>query len=599
MIKDSDYKRVLDAIASPILIAFPLYDQSKNEIKDFEIEYLNEALSNLTQNLFSVHMKLSECIKDLSETVHWLQIGVECFLTKRSVEKSFYSNLGSCWIRIVVNSMLDGYICLTVSDISKDKENEQKLRNQNMRLAALTDELSTSRNDLKKKFNNIQTLNDQLQFAAYHDTLTNLYNRAWYNKCIASAIDKAARNRGKFGLVIIDIDGIKAVNDSQGLKAGDELLRKAAATLRRLESDTCKAFRFGGDEFIMLNESIVSRMDMKILADTMLSQFKAAGLSISGGISVYPDDSDKAEDLLKYSDMAKSEVKVSGKGRIEFFEKVMKEKFLQKMNIENKLSKAMDSNVFQLYFQPQFDVASGLLRGFEALIRWYDDDLGWISPEKFIPLAEESRLVIPLGDWVIDTALKTLKEWEDKYSFDGIISVNVSPLQLRRSDFIDELIKKVNCYGVDVRHLELEITEGMLIENLQETVEKLKQIRDMGMGISLDDFGTGYSSLRYLQILPLTTLKIDKSFISNISAKDGVEADITESIVSLVSKLGLDTIAEGVETPAQLDMLKKFNCHNVQGFLKGKPMPVDLCERMLKGDTSAVLTINNNTPESL
>ncbi|MBO4319294.1 MAG: EAL domain-containing protein [Treponema sp.] len=158
---------------------------------------------------------------------------------------------------------------------------------------------------------------------------------------------------------------------------------------------------------------------------------------------------------------------------------------------------------------------------------------------------------------------------------------------------------RIDKYGIKVKHLEIEITEGMFIDNVSDTVAKLNKIREMGIGISLDDFGTGYSSLRYLQILPLTTLKIDKSFISNISEADGVEANITESIVSLVSKMGLDTIAEGVETDSQLNMLKKFNCHNVQGFLKGKPMPVDLCERMLNGDNSAILTIKNETPESL
>lgn len=198
----------------------------------------------------------------------------------------------------------------------------------------------------------------------------------------------------------------------------------------------------------------------------------------------------------------------------------------------------------------------------------------------------------------MDTALSTIRTWENDYNFDGIVSVNVSPIQFKKDNFIDELIKKINRHGIDVRHLEIEITEGMLIDSIDETVAKLKEIRNMGIGISLDDFGTGYSSLRYLQVLPLTTLKIDRSFISNIAEQNGVEADITESIVNLVSKMGLDTIAEGVETDAQLNVLKKFNCHNVQGFLKGKPMPAEMCSRMLAGDKSAILTMENKTPES-
>ncbi|MBP5752057.1 MAG: EAL domain-containing protein, partial [Treponema sp.] len=322
------------------------------------------------------------------------------------------------------------------------------------------------------------------------------------------------------------------------------------------------------------------------------------GIGVSGGITIFPDDSRKPSDLLKFADMAMVEVKKNGKNSIYFFQKMMEEKFLKKICIENKLTKALSEDLFMLYFQPQFDVLTGKLRGFEALLRWHDDELGWIRPDQFIPLAEETQLVIPLGEWVMETAIKTLARWEKDFNFSGIISVNVSPLQFKKDDFIYNLKDKINHHGIKVEHLEIEITEGMFIDNMPDTVAKLNEIRSMGIGISLDDFGTGYSSLRYLQILPLTTLKIDKSFISNISEANGVEANITESIVSLVSKMGLDTIAEGVETDSQLDMLKKFNCHNVQGFLKGKPMPVDLCERMLNGDTSAILTIKNITPES-
>ena len=199
---------------------------------------------------------------------------------------------------------------------------------------------------------------------------------------------------------------------------------------------------------------------------------------------------------------------------------------------------------------------------------------------------------------MLDTALATLQKWQKLYSFAGIMSVNVSPVQLKESDFIDILGEKIKQYEIDPKFLEIEITEGVLIDNMQETVKKLNRIRAMGIGISLDDFGTGYSSLRYLQILPLTTLKIDKSFIANISSKDGVEANITDSIITMVTNMGLDTIAEGVETGDQLDMLKKINCHNIQGFLKGKPMPADICERVLNGDNSALLTIDND-PETL
>ena len=195
----------------------------------------------------------------------------------------------------------------------------------------------------------------------------------------------------------------------------------------------------------------------------------------------------------------------------------MQEKFLSKLNIETKLSRAMVEKNFQLYYQPQFYTQSEKLRGFEALLRWYDDELGWISPEQFVPLAEETHLVIPLGNWVLDTALRTLSEWEQRFDFDGIMSVNVSPIQFCQDDFIPKFLHKIDFYKITPRHLEIEITEGVLIENVESVIAKLNEVKNLGIGISLDDFGTGYSSLRYLQMLPLTTLKIDKSFIKNIA----------------------------------------------------------------------------------
>src|SRR5574344_450514 len=597
MLENADFKNVLDNFSTPTLVAKPLRDGA-NEIGDFSIEYINHAFSTKTQNIISAGTLFSSFNKKLSSDVAWFTMAGQTQQSDKPVEFTFFSVQLNCWLKLVMNSVSGDYIAVTVIDMSVEKEHEQQLRRQNLRLASLTDELSLSRTNLRNKLDSIETLNQQLQFAAYHDTMTNLYNRAWFNNCLASAIVSASHDNSKFGMILIDIDDMKNINDSRGHNAGDEYIRQAATILRKLERDTITPFRFGGDEFLVLVQNIKTRDSMVTIGDALLESFNTAGVKISGGISIYPDDSVQAEELMKFSDMAMFDVKKNGKNNISFFHQIMQEKFLRKMNIETRLSKAMADKCFQLYFQPQFDVATNDLRGFEALLRWHDDDLGWISPEQFIPLAEESRLVIPLGDWVLDTALATLQKWEAQFNFNGIISVNVSPVQLNKSDFIDMLTAKIAQYKITPKKLEIEITEGVLIDNMQETVKKLNQIRNMGIGISLEDFGTGYSSLRYLQILPLTTLKIDKSFIANISAKDGVEANITDSIISMVTRMGLDTIAEGVETDSQLDMLKKINCHNIQGFLKGKPMPSELCERVLSGDKNAIITIDND-PENL
>ena len=263
--------------------------------------------------------------------------------------------------------------------------------------------------------------------------------------------------------------------------------------------------------------------------------------------------------------------------------------FIQQLTMQTRMTTAVLENKFEQYYQPQFDVQTGVLRGFEALIRWNDEQLGPISPSVFIPLAEESGLIIPIGKWVMETAFQTLKKWENDYNFDGVMSVNVSPVQLKQESFIPELKELIKKHDINPSLLEIEVTEGVLIHNMNNTIEKLNAIKEMGIRISLDDFGTGYSSLSYLQKLPLNTLKIDKAFINDITAQDGVQANITSSIINMVDKMGLETIAEGVEHTEQLDLLSKFNCTVVQGFLRGKPMPFNLCDDYLAGNKDALL----------
>jgi len=260
----------------------------------------------------------------------------------------------------------------------------------------------------------------------------------------------------------------------------------------------------------------------------------------------------------------------------------MQETLLARLNMERRMFITLEEEKFLLFYQPQYDVASKTLRGFEALVRWFDPELGYVNPAKFIPVAEETRVIIALGDWIMRTACKTLRDWYDQFNFTGILSVNVSPVQLKKASFLDDLRGIIAEYGIKPMTLEIEITEGVLIDNFEASIKLLQEIKDLGVGISLDDFGTGYSSLSYLQFLPLTTLKIDKSFIANITKDKSIEFDITDAIVNLVNKLGLDTIAEGVETDDQLDVIQRINCKTIQGFLTGKPMSKSDCEKMIQ-----------------
>lgn len=579
MLELSEYKTILDTIPAAVIIAVPV--KQDEQITDFSIVYVNECFRNLTKNFIKEGVLFSSFKEKISQDISWFDMAVETIKTKKTIEETFYSHNFSIWIQLVAKCVPGDYVAVSLTNVSQAKEYESALSEQNKKLEEVTSQLKSSRLNLDSQLKNIQQLNEQLLFAAYHDSLTDLYNRAWLSTMMKVQIKEATEKNEKFGILLFDIDNMKDINDSRGHNAGDELLKQVATILKLMESKTVTATRFGGDEFVLLYKDIKDRDEAIEISKKALRFLNAEGIGISGGISIFPDDSKKTEDLLKFADMAKIEAKKNGKNNVACFHSLMQEKFLSKLNIETKMSKAMASRNFQLYYQPQFDAKTKELRGFEALLRWYDSDLGWISPEQFIPLAEETHLVVPLGDWVMTTALATIKEWEMKFSFNGIISVNVSPVQFVQEDFIEKLFKKIEKSGIDKKHLEIEITEGVLIDNVEDTISKLNKIREQGVGLSLDDFGTGYSSLRYLQLLPLTTLKIDKSFVSNIAAKDGFEANLTESIISLVSKMGLNTIAEGVENEEQLKMIQKFNCRTIQGFLLGKPMPKEQCEKLL------------------
>ena len=579
MLELSEYKTILDTIPAAVIIAVPVKQDEK--ITDFSIVYVNECFRNLTKNFIKEGVLFSSFKEKISQDINWFDMAVETIKTKKTIEETFYSHNFSIWIQLVEKCVPGDYVAVSLTNVSQAKEYESALSEQNKKLEEVTSQLKSSRLNLDSQLKNIQQLNEQLLFAAYHDSLTDLYNRSWLSTMMKVQIKETTEKNEKFGILLFDIDNMKDINDSRGHNAGDELLKQVATILKLMESKTVTATRFGGDEFVLLYKNIKDRAEAIEISKKALRFLNAEGIGISGGISIFPDDSKKTEDLLKFADMAKIEAKKNGKNNVACFHSLMQEKFLSKLNIETKMSKAMASRNFQLYYQPQFDAKTKELRGFEALLRWYDSDLGWISPEQFIPLAEETHLVVPLGDWVMTTALATIKEWEMKFSFNGIMSVNVSPVQFVQEDFIEKLFKKIEKSGIDKKHLEIEITEGVLIDNVEDTISKLNKIREQGVGLSLDDFGTGYSSLRYLQLLPLTTLKIDKSFVSNIAEKDGFEAKLTESIISLVSKMGLNTIAEGVENEEQLKMIQKFNCRTIQGFLLGKPMPKEQCEKLL------------------
>ncbi len=562
MLKLDAFKEIVEKSATPLLVVTPKYLKD-GSIGDFELSFANEAFSKRFPNLVGTYEYYSQAVKKLTIQQEWLTMAKKAMESKDVVNWIFYSDVAQAYFKVSMNTAGEDLLSISLSDITDNMKSAQ-----------------------------------MLEHLAFHDELTGLKNFRQLKIDLENMIISRKNSKANFGIIMFNIDNMKYINDSQGRAAGDQLIINAGNILKRFETNKhIKAYRTAGDDFVVLVNDIDSKDTLLNTGDVLLEIFNADGIQFSAGISVYPDDSENAEELIKFADMAMYDVKKKSKNDLGFFQATMQERFLGRLKIQNRLNNALENNSFQLYYQPQFDVASGKLRGFEALLRWHDAELGWINPEQFIPIAEETRLVVDIGDWVMRTALASLAAWKEKFGFDGIMSVNVSPVQLKKPTFIFDLAEMMRANHTDPKNLEIEITEGMLIENKEEAISILRQIRDMGIGVSLDDFGTGYSSLSYLQALPITTLKIDKSFISNITSEDGVEANITDSIVSMVTKMGLDTIAEGVEKPEQLKLLHDIKCHNIQGFLKGKPMSFDRCEKVLSGDESAFLTIENDTEE--
>ena len=544
----------MNSISSPLIVARPIILPQGQ--KDFELVFFNEAFSRTVSKTILKFHYFHEFKALLSTEVPWNDMADKAINKIPCEPVTYFSDLSNGWFRVQMKGMDGGYIVVNIENITKEREHSKKL-------------LDT----------------------AYIDILTGLYNRNKFLDDIADLTAQAQFNGTKLGLLLIDIDNMKIINDYNGHTTGDEVLKKSAEILKRFSKNIIKAYRFGGDEFLLAIKNCSSMDSITNVCDTVFESFNSEQIKFSGGIAVYPDDSEEPEDLLRFTDIAMRRAKKDGKNRITNFKPEMQRVFIQKLNMQAKMSAALLNSDFYLVYQPQFDIKTGDLRGFEALMRWYDKELGDIGPAIFIPLAEETGMILEIGDWVLNTAFCTLKNWQQKYSFKGIMSINISPMQLKQPNFIENIRNLLIKYNLNPDTVEIEITEGIMIENMNEAIEELNSLKNIGLRISLDDFGTGYSSLSYLQVLPLNTLKIDKSFITGITEKNGIQANITNSIITMVTKMGLQTIAEGVEKNEQLQILKEFNCHIVQGFLRGKPMLEQNCAAYLGGKKSALISL--------
>lgn len=549
-------------------------DQSPSSVlicdKGWKIEYANNKFAQLTghaiQDILSRHPKeLSDTSSSSNENAQmWdnIQLQVERVGVWQGEIHSTRKSGEKFWEQVIITPIKDEtgnptHYLILGEDISIRKRYEQQLLRQ-----------------------------------ANYDILTGLPNRMLALDRLKLALAQARRDEQLVGLMFLDLDNFKHINDTMGHDNGDSLLIEASRRISSCLRGTSTVARLGGDEFLVILPSLNDPEAAEQVADRILQTFtppfmlanQEVFVSTSIGIAIYPSDSNNSSTLLQHADAAMYQAKNKGKSAYQRFSPEMKQHSHERLQIESRLRRALELNELQLYYQPIVEASTGKLVGAEALIRWNNPAMGLVAPDKFIPLAEETGLIIPIGDWVLETACKDIKNWQETTGMNLTIAVNVSPRQFRDGNFINTIEKALSDNQLDPHHLELEITERLILDDSIETSDIFNALDTKGVRLSVDDFGTGYSALGYLKSYPFDTLKIDKSFVQDV-IDESEDAALVTAIITMAHSLGLQVIAEGVEEENQLQFLNQHGCDFAQGYYFNRPVPAEeFTKWMLEND---------------
>ncbi|MBR6159697.1 MAG: GGDEF domain-containing protein [Lachnospiraceae bacterium] len=442
-----------------------------------------------------------------------------------------------------------------------------------------------------KDITRIKMNSEELEYLAFYDSLTGVYNRNYFVRKFRDMCELADSEEVSVEIMFVDIDDFKKINDSIGLLFGDELVQEFGQYLKDFNSDDVLVGRFGSDVFVIAvynpcgqrsSDVIYRKIKERLRHPFVLTNKTELMFTVSCGVAEYPDAGRTALEVIKNAEIVLYKAKERGKNGIQYFELEILNRFINNVSIEKQLKEAIETNGFQLYYQPQYYATDGKLRGAEALLRWPDPEGdGFItSPAEFIPIAEKNGAIVPIGNFVLKEALRTFNDWRTKYHIPMILSINISAVSLEKENFVDNLSHELSMYGVSPESLEIEITESVFINNFEDVIDKIKTLRGLGMRVSLDDFGTGFSSLSYLKQIPIDTIKIDRSFIET-AVKDDSSSIIYESVIEMSKKLGFETIAEGVETREQFNYLREKKIDIIQGYLLGRPISKVEFEKLL------------------
>jgi len=470
-------------------------------------------------------------------------------------------------------------------------EGERMNEGLEQRVAERTTQLAASNRELEREVAERKQAEEQLLHNAFHDGLTGLANRALFVDHVKLALGRAERHVSyRFAVLFLDLDRFKVVNDSLGHMTGDQLLIGVARRLEAAMRPGDTVSRLGGDEFTVLLDDLNDACEAEAVAGRLQrelsSAFNLGGhevfTTVSIGIALGSPDYQRPEEILRDADTAMYRAKQLGKARYEVFDQAMHARAIDRLGLERDMRGAVERRELFLQFQPIVSLSNGSLRGFEALVRWRHPERGVIPPTKFIPIAEETGLIIPIGKWVLGEACRQMSRWQKLARGGGPLpmSVNLSGRQFLQSDLLEQVREVLSETGLDPRSLKLEITETVVMENIETATHTLEQLRALGVELSIDDFGTGYSSLSYLQRFPVSTLKIDRSFVSRMAESDGT-AEIVRTITKLAQNLGMDVVAEGIETEGQRAQLSAFECEFGQGYYFSRPMDGEAAEAFL------------------
>lgn len=460
-----------------------------------------------------------------------------------------------------------------------------------------TKELQAINESLKKEIADKKRAEESLEYIAYHDELTHLPNRNLLIDRINDSIETARRNEQKLGILFIDLDRFKAINDSLGHNVGDRLIQKVAKRLLETLRKEDTISRNGGDEFVVVIKRMQNSDEAILIAQKLIESLTnifeidshKIHIGASIGISVYPNDGNSAVELVRNADTAMFSAKKSGGNRLQFYDESMSNRLRERLILENELHTALDRNEFSMVYQPQINCLTGETVGFEALIRWTNKNLGSICPDQFVPLLEETGLIYSVGKWVIKEVISFIRSGRPG---DATIAINLSALQCGDMYLVDFIRNELVSSGINPASIEFEITESLLIKDFETTEAFLNQLHEAGCSISLDDFGTGYTSMSYLTRLPIDTIKVDQSFVRDIDKSITLE-NIVRAIVNMSTSLGMKNIFEGVETEAELEKIKQLNGSFVQGYLFSKPLDVHSVHNWLTADSLLVSNLHS------